>query len=340
MVHVIPLSGSALGLAATASSTAMVHHFDQWLDVSVGIVSSAGSLGILVYPFLLDYLLMEYGWRGSLLIVAGMNLNVCVCGALMFPAPNETSQKESNAQISNRRTHQTLCGMLKELMTNKRFIFLASSCVLSLFGVSVFSSHMPAYAVTEAGLDAFQVPPLLSAMGLAGFLSRIILGFLMKSPRVSTLSLFILFNLLGGVVVACIPATKTFAGMFVLSSLFGVSFAANGPVLSRLLIIYTRLELFPIAYGYAMIACGFGFILGAPCAGKNHFPNSHILFLLLPLFLYRFFFPQTHNHCVTLPALMYTSHMLFGTSFGGFRVYRPAREGRSCVHFGGFKTIN
>ena len=24
----------------------------------------------------------------------------------------------------------------------------------------------------------------------------------------------------------------------------------------------------------------------------------------------------------------------------GFRVYRPAREGRSCEHFGGYKTIN
>ena len=24
----------------------------------------------------------------------------------------------------------------------------------------------------------------------------------------------------------------------------------------------------------------------------------------------------------------------------GFRVYRPAREGRSCEHVGGYKTIN
>ena len=26
--------------------------------------------------------------------------------------------------------------------------------------------------------------------------------------------------------------------------------------------------------------------------------------------------------------------------WNGFRVYRPAREGRSCEHFGGYKTIN
>ena len=268
-----------MSLGAAASTTAMAHHFDKWLDVSLGIVSSAGSLGMLVYPFLLEYLLMEYGWRGSLLIVAGMNLNVCVCGALMSPAPKVISQKENNAQISNRRTNQTLGGMLKTLMTNKRYILLVISCVFNSFGISVFSSHMPAYAVTEANMKAFQMPSLVSAMGLAGFLSRIGLGFLMKSPGVSTPTLFILFNILGGVVVACIPATKSFAGMFILSSLFGVSFAAHGPVLWGLVILFTRVDLFTIAFSYVMIACGLGHIIGAPCAGKK---SISIHLLLLP----------------------------------------------------------
>ena len=258
-----------MGLAATASTTAMAHHFDKWLDVSLGIVSSAGSLGLIVYPFLLEHLLMEYGWRGSLLIVAGMNLNVCVCGALMFPAPKGTSQKRINDQLLNRRTQQTLFGMLKTLITNKRYILLVISCVFNSFGISVFSSHMPAYAVTETNMNTFQMPALLSAMGMAGFLSRIGLGFLMKSPRVSTPMLFILSNLLGGVVVACIPATKTFAGMLILSSLFGVSFAASGPVLWGLVILFTRVDLFTIALSYVMIAWGIGFTFGAPFAGKK-----------------------------------------------------------------------
>lgn len=40
-------------------------------------------LGTFVFAPLTQFLLGEYGWRGTTLILAGLFLNLCVCGALM-----------------------------------------------------------------------------------------------------------------------------------------------------------------------------------------------------------------------------------------------------------------
>lgn len=57
-------------------------------------VSSTGTaLGLCTLPVLANFLHGELGWRGSFLVLGGVLLNCCVCGAVMRPlaqTPTET----------------------------------------------------------------------------------------------------------------------------------------------------------------------------------------------------------------------------------------------------------
>ena len=42
-------------------------------------------IGTLIFPPITQYMLDHYGFRGSILILGGVILNLCVCGALLRP---------------------------------------------------------------------------------------------------------------------------------------------------------------------------------------------------------------------------------------------------------------
>ena len=41
--------------------------------------------GIITFPIMIRYLLEFFAWRGTFLILSGIALNLCVCGAVMRP---------------------------------------------------------------------------------------------------------------------------------------------------------------------------------------------------------------------------------------------------------------
>ena len=61
------------------------YYFRNRLGLASGIAFAGSSLSQLVLPPLTYYLLEEYGLQGTMLIVAALSANVCVCGAAFFP---------------------------------------------------------------------------------------------------------------------------------------------------------------------------------------------------------------------------------------------------------------
>lgn len=60
-------------------------YFSKRRGLANGLVMSGGSLGSLVLPLLLQYLLDEYGLTGTLIVIAGITLNNFVVAALLRP---------------------------------------------------------------------------------------------------------------------------------------------------------------------------------------------------------------------------------------------------------------
>ncbi|XP_041476258.1 monocarboxylate transporter 7-like [Lytechinus variegatus] len=67
------------------TSTCPKDYFPDRLPIATGTILSGGSAGIITVPWLFENLLRWYGWRGSLLILAGLNCHIVAIGALLEP---------------------------------------------------------------------------------------------------------------------------------------------------------------------------------------------------------------------------------------------------------------
>ena len=73
-------------------------YFNKKRGIAQGIVSSGAGAGVFLIAPLKQYTLSEYGWRGTVLIFAGIVLNFCVCACLMRPFKSDNTESDSNVE--------------------------------------------------------------------------------------------------------------------------------------------------------------------------------------------------------------------------------------------------
>ena len=62
-------------------------YYEKHRSLATGVCTAGSSLGGVLYPIFVQYLINEYGWRGSILILAGVNMNTIWLAGLLRPAP-------------------------------------------------------------------------------------------------------------------------------------------------------------------------------------------------------------------------------------------------------------
>jgi MFS family permease len=62
-------------------------------SLATGIAVCGSGLGTFVFAPLTEYLIVEYGWRGAIMIIAGLVLNCAILGALFRPVPDVRESK-------------------------------------------------------------------------------------------------------------------------------------------------------------------------------------------------------------------------------------------------------
>lgn len=99
------ISGFGLSLCYVAAVVIVAYYFDTKRSFATGLSVCGSGIGTMVFAPLTQYLLDEYGWRGTVLILAGFFLNMVVCGALMRDLP--WTANKFKAQIMENRQKRT-----------------------------------------------------------------------------------------------------------------------------------------------------------------------------------------------------------------------------------------
>lgn len=90
MAHIIGtygvLNGIGVGLATSAAFVALNHYFKYKRGQAVGLSMAGTALGMLIMPQLVRILLEAFGFRGAVLLLAGVALNATVGSVLLQPA--------------------------------------------------------------------------------------------------------------------------------------------------------------------------------------------------------------------------------------------------------------
>lgn len=99
------LSGFGLSLCYVAAVVIVAYYFDKKRSFATGLSVCGSGIGTFIFAPLIQALLAEYGWRGTTLILAGLFLNLGVCGALMRDLPWTSTKKKILAEEKKRIRH-------------------------------------------------------------------------------------------------------------------------------------------------------------------------------------------------------------------------------------------
>ncbi|GFS00787.1 monocarboxylate transporter [Elysia marginata] len=108
------VSGFGLGMQYLPSLAIIPFFFNKRRSFAIGVAVSGAGVGVFLYPPLLIWLEEQYTWRGAMLILSGISLNMVVCGALLKPFDeNAEDIKDSDAHrpctLSDEKLSQSNC---------------------------------------------------------------------------------------------------------------------------------------------------------------------------------------------------------------------------------------
>ena len=72
-------------LSYTCCMIVVGQYFDKRRGLAVGLATAGVGIGMFVFPPLLEWLFQTYAFFGSMVLMAGISLNLCVCSMLYRP---------------------------------------------------------------------------------------------------------------------------------------------------------------------------------------------------------------------------------------------------------------
>ncbi|XP_014487215.1 PREDICTED: uncharacterized protein LOC106751007 [Dinoponera quadriceps] len=92
------VAGFGLALCFVAAVVIVAYYFDKKRSFATGLSVCGSGIGTFIFAPVTQYLLAEYGWRGTTLILAGLFLNLAVCGCLMRDLEWTTTKAKADTE--------------------------------------------------------------------------------------------------------------------------------------------------------------------------------------------------------------------------------------------------
>lgn len=107
------IAGTGMSMGYVTSLVMVAFYFQEKRALATGLAVCGSGIGTFVFAPLFEFLIEKYTWRGSLIILSGITLNLVVCGALLRPlefTPEQEWQRnfEHFEKISRSRSKASL----------------------------------------------------------------------------------------------------------------------------------------------------------------------------------------------------------------------------------------
>ncbi|XP_051900589.1 monocarboxylate transporter 13 [Pristis pectinata] len=265
------LSGFGWALVFTPSIAALSRYFNKRRTLAMGLAFTGVGISSFVFSPLFQYLLDEYTWRGALLIVAGMMLNLLVCGALIRPLTLKEDLVSPVTPGAGRSRCPASCGVISDLLDLTLFQhlpFLTFVLVITLINTGYFVPyvHLVAHA-RSAGFSEYQAAFLMSATAVADLVGRLLSGWFSDQRRMRLVHILALWTSLTGLSLIIIPFGRTYTLLMLIGIAYGFFSGALTPVVFSLLPEIVGIGRIYGALGLLQMLESVGGLLGAPISG-------------------------------------------------------------------------
>ncbi|XP_020370273.2 monocarboxylate transporter 3 [Rhincodon typus] len=305
------VTGLGLALNFQPSLIMLGRYFDKKRPLANGL-AAAGSPVFLsaLSPFgqvLLDY----YGWRGGFLIMGGLLLNCCTCGAVMRPLESLTQNSKNKSEAKEMLPTTSLelencqqavtrnstkdggrkSGTNKKswklldfsVFQNRSFVIYTISKFILVLGLFVPPIMIVNYA-KDIGVPDTEAAFLLSIIGFIDIFARplsgVVAGLDLVRPRVAY---FFSFSMLcNGLTDVLSARAATYTGLVAFCVFFGVTYGMVGALQFEVLMDIVGSQKFPSAIGLLLLIEAFAVLIGPPSAGHlvDAFKNYKLIFYM------------------------------------------------------------
>ncbi|XP_052408482.1 monocarboxylate transporter 6 [Carassius gibelio] len=293
------ITGMGFSLSFQPSITMVGHYFVRRRAFASALSSTGTALGMSILPLLANYLLSSFGWRGSFLVLGGILLNCCVCGAVMRPLGAKPKMDTRTGQTNNRhsklkinclsiphereglkgRLRATLSTVMSFLSRHMAFDLLYSNpyfCAYALgvswmmLGFVVPLIYLVPYA-TAYGMEQDRAALLMAILGLINITVRPAAALVFGLPRFrgshKFAYLFASAVLINGLSSCICGTAASFPVLLAYVIVFGFSMSLIGSLLFTVLMDTVEMSRFPSALGLISIMQSIMLLIGPPLAG-------------------------------------------------------------------------
>ncbi|XP_036397821.1 monocarboxylate transporter 6-like [Megalops cyprinoides] len=268
--------------------TILGHYFHRRRAFANAVSSTGTAIGLSTLPFLADYLHSQLGWRGSFLVLGGVLLNCCVCGAVMRPVEPKyrTSQNphaNSDQPLQPKqdglkgRVRASLANLMASLRRNMAFDLFCSNLRYRIYAIGI-TCMMLGFVVpliflvpyaTSHGMEQSRAALLLAILGFVNIFVRPPVGLLFSMPwfqgrHIYVFSAALLVNGLSNSI-CCLAASFPVLLGYVVT--YGLSMSIVGSLLFTVLMDIVEMSRFPAALGLLAIMESVTLLVGPPLAG-------------------------------------------------------------------------
>ncbi|XP_041063930.1 monocarboxylate transporter 12-like isoform X1 [Carcharodon carcharias] len=271
------LTGLGNGFAWIPSVSLVTQYFTERRPLANALASCGECVFTFIFTPFYQWLVDLMSWRQAMMIIAGIQLNLCVCGALM--RPYQPQRKCLNSTTSSASTSQrALCSTGPEYKKNFTNFFDLSLlkqpkfiCMVFFGFFSVVGFIIPAiYLIPHAqniGIPDFQAALLMSYWSAGDLFGRLGCGWLanlrlMKSIRLTTIMITIL-----SIGLMLFPVAKSYMLIIIFSCICGFFFGTMLAIIVTVLTDVMGVEKLDNSLGLIMFFRTIGCLLGPPLAG-------------------------------------------------------------------------
>ncbi|CDQ64608.1 monocarboxylate transporter 13 isoform X1 [Oncorhynchus mykiss] len=266
------LQGLGISFSWLPANSIVSHYFLKWRPIAYAIASSGECVFAMVFSPFFQWLIEVYTWQGALLVIGSLQLNLCVCGALMRPLeskphnhtkPNKDNHPDSKADDDP--TPKKLSFQWKLLRKPELLLYILFA-IFAAAGFFIPPLFVVPYA-TSLGLKNYWAASILSVLALADLLGRLACGWLANLRLVRNLQLLTMVVTMLGVVLLLLPIGKDYSVLLVFSSLYGFLFGCVVAIHVTSIVDIVGLEGFDSGLGLFMLFRSIGGFIGPPAAG-------------------------------------------------------------------------
>ncbi|XP_069104871.1 monocarboxylate transporter 12-like [Argopecten irradians] len=263
------IAGTGQAFGYTGAFVVVGFYFEKQRSLATGVVVAGFAAGMVIFPFLTQILVDEYGIQGTFLLLSAIGFQTCLFGMIVAPGQTEMalySEARRRREISKTTLCKRVCDDLKILGKIPYLIFCVS-IFLWCKALSIVTMYTADY-YHSTGSSKAEAAFLMSIIGIGSVVSRVLVGIAAVDGGIDRKLLYFgSYGVIGVFTVTLRYYGTNYLGKALFSSLFGLYTGGSWTLLSPITVELVGLHNLASGFAIEMAAGGLGLMVGPIIGG-------------------------------------------------------------------------